>query len=361
MGRFQWETPRDLRRAQDREEEKAEGLRRLRKVEQEQQPLFPWQEPGFGLPGGPGSPFEGALGAVGIEPGMGLAPEQVGEPRMPEVPELEPRTFPGMGAEFFRGLGEMAEYGRRQVKRHVIEPVVPEFEVTIPKEVVGAVAAGTPLLREAQQVGVFLGKEAPPVTITSELVEEAASWVLDPINAAFFIGPEFKAVGAAVKIANRIRKTKNVPAFVKAAMRVARSEAGGMAARDLEKAAVERFGVLADPPEGPSYLLRGGKFVDLKGEHAKVSEVFPTPHPDTTMDPLSNMTMGQVKQAAEFREATGAVRIHRSPATSATPGDLVVDLYGIPTDAQRKAILRASEMSPEVTIEAFTKEGLARQ
>ncbi|KKL17073.1 hypothetical protein LCGC14_2489230, partial [marine sediment metagenome] len=180
-----------------------EGLRRFREVEQRQQPRA--------------RPFAQQF----------QDPYQIPASRIPVGAPPTAEEFPQMGRGRGPGLLEMADIPRQWVKEKVIEPVVPEFEVTIPSEVTGIVAAGTPLLREAQAIGGLLGKEPPPVKITSELVEEAASWVLDPLNAVFFAGPALKGAGGAARVANQIRKSGRIPAFVRAARRLAASEAGG--------------------------------------------------------------------------------------------------------------------------------------
>lgn len=119
---------------------------------------------------------------------------------------------------------------RQQMKKHVIEPVMPEFEATIPAEAMEVATAVLPM----RGLPFTTAGGKPPGQIeefelTSGQVEEAASWILDPLNLVFFIGPELKALRAAggtLKVANQMRKTKEVPNFVKAALRAAQSEAG---------------------------------------------------------------------------------------------------------------------------------------
>ncbi|KKK83226.1 hypothetical protein LCGC14_2795510, partial [marine sediment metagenome] len=138
------------------------------------------------------------------------------------------------------GALEAEAVPREQIKKHVIEPIVPDFDFgdlqIAPKpprfvqeavfEIAGIPEEDRPALRQAVE-------EAKPLSIpiTSDVVEEVASWVLDPINLVFIAGPALKAAGGAARLANQIRKTKNIPNFIRAAMRVATEETATGAAR----------------------------------------------------------------------------------------------------------------------------------
>ncbi|KKL87155.1 hypothetical protein LCGC14_1937520, partial [marine sediment metagenome] len=228
MARFQWETPLDRTRADEREDERAEAIRRLRAVEREQEQPEPLQ---FGPGPSPSGMFVDRLDELpqtipqlleqGVSPLL-RAHEQPGSVVLPEQPDFN-----------IGPLLEAEEFGRGQVKRNVIEPIVPEFDLgraTLPKppgfvqeavfEVAGVPEEERPVLRQMVEETKPLG-----IQISSATVEEAASYVLDPINLAFLAGPALKAAGGTVRLANRIRQTKNVPNFVRAAMRVSTEEA----------------------------------------------------------------------------------------------------------------------------------------
>lgn len=177
-----------------------DGRERLRQVEQRQQPR------------GPSRTF--AAGTT--------TPEQRLELSAGPTPE---EFEAGLRAQAGKpGLLEAIDVPRQIVKRELVDPVVPEFTTDIP--VTTALGAlGAPLGAVSEVSGALGGPEAPP--ITSALVEEAASFVLDPLNLVFFAGPVLKATGGAARVANNIRKTGKIPEFVRAAQKLAASEAGG--------------------------------------------------------------------------------------------------------------------------------------
>lgn len=106
---------------------------------------------------------------------------------------------------------EALDYPRQQLKERVIEPVVPDVDVTIPSVSVAA-PPPVPWLREQVRettrlagagIGAITGRPelemaervippaeitTPEVTITDEFIEEAASWVLDPLNVLPVVG-----------------------------------------------------------------------------------------------------------------------------------------------------------------------------
>jgi hypothetical protein len=151
-------------------------------------------------------------------------------------------------------LLEAIDVPRQIVKRELIEPLVPEFQVDVPREAVtGRLGRLGAAVEAGGAVSGLVGGPGLPedIPITSALVEEAASWVADPLNAAFFAVPALKAAGGAARVAQNIRRTGKVPEFVKTAQRLAASEAGG--------------GV----PTGP---LRGGRVFPEEITPARVGE-----------------------------------------------------------------------------------------
>ena len=235
MARFQWETPLDRLRADEREDERAEAIRRLRAVEREQEQRPPPLE--FGPSPSPSGMFVDRLDELpqtipqvlerGVSPLLAQM-ERPGSVIIPDQPDfnIEP-------------LLQAEEFGRGQVKRHVVEPIVPTFDfgrATLPKppgivqeavlEIAGVPEEEQPAIKRAVEEAKPLG-----IQVSSATVEEAASWVLDPTNLAFFAGPALKGAGGAARVANQIRKTGSIPNFVRAAMRVSTEETATGVAR----------------------------------------------------------------------------------------------------------------------------------
>lgn len=152
-----------------------------------------------------------------------------------------------------RGGPSIIDAPRQLVKREVIEPLVPEFRAELPARPTSLLPPG---IRETVELGAqATGVDLPETTvITSGLVEEAASFVLDPLNLVFFAGPILKGAGGAARVAAGIRRAGQVPEFVRTAMQAARRasvEEGGGTLRGLAEAK-DFFGRLIDPllPQG---------------------------------------------------------------------------------------------------------------
>ncbi|KKN08421.1 hypothetical protein LCGC14_1056900, partial [marine sediment metagenome] len=141
--------------------------------------------------------------------------------------------------EIGEALLEAEPVPREQVKKHIIEPIVPEFDlgrVTLPKppgilqeavlDIAGVPEEEQPAIKQAVEEAKPLG-----IQVSSATVEEAASWVADPINVVFFAGPALRGAGGAARLANQIRKTGSIPNFVRAAMRVSTEETATGVAR----------------------------------------------------------------------------------------------------------------------------------
>ncbi len=130
---------------------------------------------------------------------------------------------------------EAADYPRQVVKEKIIEPVVPGFELPV------KVSAPPPIpqLREgmgmgARAISAIAGRTEPlaieqripeprvEVTITDEMVEEAASWILDPLNALPVVGwgPDIlRAARAGVPALKTVLKNPAARSFLDDAMR----------------------------------------------------------------------------------------------------------------------------------------------
>jgi hypothetical protein len=86
---------------------------------------------------------------------------------------------------------EALDRPRQVVKEELIAPVVPDFEAAIPREALLPLAgpAMGGYLGAASVVERVVGGPVPEeVTITDEFVEEATSWVLDPLNVLPVVG-----------------------------------------------------------------------------------------------------------------------------------------------------------------------------
>ncbi len=196
-----------------------ENLRKFRDVERRQQPSFRRFEP-TPIPAPRPSQADRVRGI--LESGRSPRAEIMGDPAV--IARIQAQQRP---------IGEQLEtfdLPRQFVKRELIEPVVPGFAVDVPKEAVRGVAAALPGLREVQQVAGQFGVEAPDITITDELVEEAASWLADPLNVLPVVGfgPEIVRGGRAALRAGRpaLRRFLETPQGRKV-LQAVRGEAGG--------------------------------------------------------------------------------------------------------------------------------------
>ena len=252
----------DLEAHQRLRERPLEAMQRFREVEQRQQPSVRGGRgpmPSLPAPGGPqyepggrvlpaeAAPYlremlprrqreaAGILpvpGEPGLEPTGGLIP--TGEQRMAigqrALQQQGPTPFVPSGGMLGMAMPvlEQADFPRQLVKEKLIEPVVPDFAMKIPGEALGA--ALPPGVRDVVgAVGALGGPEVPDVTITDEFVEEAASWVLDPLNVLPVIGwgPDIMRAAKAGRPALKalLKKTPQAKAWLDDAIRA--GERGG--------------------------------------------------------------------------------------------------------------------------------------
>ena len=153
-----------------------------------------WQrETTYRGPGGQGyQPLLPVAGDPEYEPGGGLtAPSRGGLPPQVGVQQQEAGIRSREAEPFVQGesaylalaaeLGEIAGFTPEWMKKHVWEPLVPDFAQKIPGEVLETLLP-TGVRQVASVVGDLGGPTVPDVTVTDELVEEAATWILDPLN-----------------------------------------------------------------------------------------------------------------------------------------------------------------------------------
>lgn len=122
-------------------------------------------------------PPEPAFGAQPVMTQLGVTPESAFAARA-GVPT--PKT--GL-QHIFTGL-ETADIPRQQVKKHILDPVVPDFNVSVP---LTPEIAGVPLgpAGTLKKLGVGVPEK---LSITDEVVTEIASWIADPLNVLPVVG-----------------------------------------------------------------------------------------------------------------------------------------------------------------------------